>query len=123
MCLLNILLNNPLFLLFPKFLELSFTPKNTPPKPKKSKLDKIPIFFGTPCRYHNRSHPFCPMVLTIARNYLLCCNAHTNKLFATHFTCFNYAVSLFNSLFNSLTIGIAQLWSWFKRSNKQVKQQ
>ena len=49
--LLKILLNNPIFFLFPKFLELFFTPKNTSPKPKKSKLDKSPIFFGTPCSY------------------------------------------------------------------------
>ena len=35
--------------MFPKFLDLFFTPKNTPPKPKNSKLDKSPIFFGTPC--------------------------------------------------------------------------
>ena len=32
-------------------LELFFTPKNTPPKPKNSKLDESPIFFWTPCRY------------------------------------------------------------------------
>ena len=43
--LLKILLNNHIFFLFPKFLELFFTPKNTPHKPKNSKLDKIPIFF------------------------------------------------------------------------------
>ena len=43
--LLKILLNKPIFFLFPKFLELFFTPKNTPHKPKNSKLDKIPIFF------------------------------------------------------------------------------
>ena len=30
--------------LFPKFSELFFTPKNTPPKYKNSKLHKIPIF-------------------------------------------------------------------------------
>ena len=47
--LLKILLYNPIYFWFPKFLELFFTPKNTPPKSKKSKLDKIPIFFGTPC--------------------------------------------------------------------------
>ena len=47
--LLKILLNNPIFFLFPKFLELSFTPKNTPPKVRNSKLDKRSIFFGTPC--------------------------------------------------------------------------
>ena len=47
--LLKILLYNPIFFLFPKFLELFFTPKNTPSKSKNSKLDKIPIFFGTPC--------------------------------------------------------------------------
>ena len=46
--LLKILLYNPIFFLFPKFLELFFTPKNTPPKPKISKLDKIPIFLGHP---------------------------------------------------------------------------
>ena len=41
------------FILFlvPKFLELFFTPENTPPKPKNSKLDKSPILFGTPCSY------------------------------------------------------------------------
>ena len=32
-------------ILLTKFLELFFTPKNTPHKPKNSKLDKIPIFF------------------------------------------------------------------------------
>ena len=46
--LLKILLYNPIFFLFPKFLELFFTPKNTPPKSKNSKLDKIPIFLGHP---------------------------------------------------------------------------
>ena len=46
--LLKILLNNLLFFLFSKFLELFFTPKNTPPKSKYSKLDKIPIFLGHP---------------------------------------------------------------------------
>ena len=35
--LLKILLNNLIFFLFPKFLELFFTPKNTPPKVKNSK--------------------------------------------------------------------------------------
>ena len=48
--LLKILLYNPIFFLFPKFLELFFTPKNTPSKSKNSKLDKSPIFLGTPCR-------------------------------------------------------------------------
>ena len=37
-----------LYFLFPKFLELFFTPKNTPPKSKNSQLDKIPIFGGHP---------------------------------------------------------------------------
>ena len=47
--LLKILLNNLIFFLFPEFLELFFTPKNTPPKVKNSKPDNITIFFGTPC--------------------------------------------------------------------------
>ena len=47
--LLKILLNNLLFFLFPKFLELFFTPKNTPPKFWNSKLGLMDIFFGTPC--------------------------------------------------------------------------
>ena len=38
------------FFLFPKFLELFFTPKNTPPKVQNSKPFRITIFFGTPCR-------------------------------------------------------------------------
>ena len=38
----------PYIFLLPKFLELFFTPKNTPPKPKNSKLDKSPIFLGHP---------------------------------------------------------------------------
>ena len=42
----------PYIFSFPKFLELFFTPKNTPPKSKNSKLDKIPIFLGTPCRFN-----------------------------------------------------------------------
>ena len=50
--LLKILLNNLIFFLFPKFLELFFTPKNTPPKVKNSKPFRITIFFGTPCRYN-----------------------------------------------------------------------
>ena len=57
--LLKILLYNPIFFLFPKFLELFFTPKNTPPEPKNSKLDKIPIFFGTPCRKNNFGTQIC----------------------------------------------------------------
>ena len=40
----------PSIFLFPKFLESFFTPKNTPPKVKNSKLDKRCIFLGTPCR-------------------------------------------------------------------------
>ena len=43
--LLKILLNNPIFFMFPKFLELFFTPKNTPPKVRNKGN-----FFGTPCR-------------------------------------------------------------------------
>ena len=43
--LLKILLNNLTFFLFPKFLELFFTPKNTPPKVKNSKPFQITIFF------------------------------------------------------------------------------
>ena len=58
--LLKILLNNPVFFLFPKFLESFFTPKNTPPKVKNSKLDKRCIFFGTPCRLHaNHVKVYC----------------------------------------------------------------
>ena len=45
--LLKILLYNPLYFLFPKFLELFFTPKYTPPKVKNSKLDKRSIFWDT----------------------------------------------------------------------------
>ena len=40
----------PIFFFIPEFLELFFTPKNTPPKLKNSKLDKSPILFGTPNR-------------------------------------------------------------------------
>ena len=46
--LLKILLNNLIFFLFPKFLELFFTPKNTPPKVKNSKPFWITIFLGHP---------------------------------------------------------------------------
>ena len=46
--LIKILLYNPIYFLFPKFLEIFLTPKNTPPKSKNSKLDKIPIFLGHP---------------------------------------------------------------------------
>ena len=38
----------PNIFLFPKFLELFFTPKNTPPKVKNSKPDNITIFLGHP---------------------------------------------------------------------------
>ena len=38
------------FFWFPKFLELFFTPKNTPLKVKNSKPDKSNILLGTPCR-------------------------------------------------------------------------
>ena len=34
--------------------------KNTPPKPKKSKLDKIPILLGTPCRICPKVDPDYP---------------------------------------------------------------
>ena len=43
----------PNIFLFLKFLELFFTPKNTPPKVKKSKIGLNHIFLGTPCRYIN----------------------------------------------------------------------
>ena len=46
--LLRLLLNNPIFLLFPKFLEFFFTPKNTPPNVKNSKPNKRDIFLGHP---------------------------------------------------------------------------
>ena len=42
----------PYIFWFPKFLELFFTPKNTPPKVKNSKPDKSNILFGTPCRLY-----------------------------------------------------------------------
>ena len=35
--------------LFPKFLELFFTPRNTLPMVKNSKMSLNHIFFGTPC--------------------------------------------------------------------------
>ena len=38
----------PNIFLFPKFLELFFTPKNTPPKVKNSKPFRITIFLGHP---------------------------------------------------------------------------
>ena len=41
------LLNNPIFFVFPKILELFFTPKKTPPKVKNSKPDKRDIFLDT----------------------------------------------------------------------------
>ena len=45
--------NGPCFIenltIFPKFLELFFTPKNTPSKVKNSKMGLNQIFFGTPC--------------------------------------------------------------------------
>ena len=44
---LKILLNNLIFFMFPKFLELFFTPKNTPPKVKNSKPFQITIFWDT----------------------------------------------------------------------------
>ena len=34
-------------ILFPKFLDLSFTPKNTPPKFRNSQPDKRDIFWDT----------------------------------------------------------------------------
>ena len=37
--------------LLPKFLELFFTPKNTPPRLRNSKISLKIIFFGTPCIY------------------------------------------------------------------------
>ena len=40
-----------LYFFVPKALRIIFTPKNTPSKSKNWKLDKIPIFFGTPCSY------------------------------------------------------------------------
>ena len=46
--LLKILLNNLIFFLFPKFLELFFTPKNTPSKVKNSKMGLNQIFLGHP---------------------------------------------------------------------------
>ena len=49
-CLLKILLSNLIFFLFSKLLELFFTPKNTPPKVKNSKMGFNHIFFYTPCR-------------------------------------------------------------------------
>ena len=49
--LLIILLNNLIFFLFPMILELFFTPKNTPPKVKNSKLDKRCIFLGHPVSF------------------------------------------------------------------------
>ena len=42
----------PSIFLVPEFLELIFTPNNTPPKVKNSKPDNITIFFGTSCRFH-----------------------------------------------------------------------
>ena len=45
--LLRILLNNLIFFLFSKFLELFYTPKNTPPKVRNSKPDKRDIFWDT----------------------------------------------------------------------------
>ena len=44
--LLKILLKNLLFFLFPKFLELFFTPKNTPPKVWNSKMGLKGIFLA-----------------------------------------------------------------------------
>ena len=57
MLMLKILLLNPIFLL-PKFLELFFTPKNTPSKVKNSIMGLNHIFFGTPCRkiFSNNIH-------------------------------------------------------------------
>ena len=46
--LLKILLNNLIFFLFPKFLELFFTPKKNPPKVKNSKMSLNHLVFGTP---------------------------------------------------------------------------
>ena len=45
----------PNIFLFPKFLELFFTPKKTPPKVKNSKPDKRDIFFGQPVYLHHFS--------------------------------------------------------------------
>ena len=44
----QILLNNPIFFVFPKFLEIFSTLKKTPPKVKNSKPDKRDIFLGHP---------------------------------------------------------------------------
>ena len=51
----QIVLNNPIFFVFPKILELFFTPKKTPPKVKNSKPDKRDIFFGQPVYLHHFS--------------------------------------------------------------------
>ena len=45
----SILLNNFIFFLFPKFLELFFTPKNADLMVKNSKMGLNHIVFGTPC--------------------------------------------------------------------------
>ena len=47
------------FFLFPKFLELFFTPKNTPSKVKNSKMGLNQIFLGTPCRLLKRQPMLC----------------------------------------------------------------
>ena len=41
----------PNIFLFPKFLKLFFSPKNTLPKVKNSKMGLNCIFFGTPCSF------------------------------------------------------------------------
>ena len=56
--LLNIFLYYPIFFLVPKFLELFFTTKNTPPKPKNSKLDKVKL-----CSKHNIKHIILPKTI------------------------------------------------------------
>ena len=50
----------PNFFLFPKFLELSLTIKNTPPKVKTQSLTKVTFFLG---------HPVVFWVIGVSRDF------------------------------------------------------
>ena len=60
------MLNNLIFFLFPKFLELFFTPKNTPPKVQNSKPFRITIFLGHPVEIQELN----PRAFSIILNYI-----------------------------------------------------
>ena len=69
----QILLNNPISSLFPKILKLFFTPKNTPPNTRNSKLEKIPFFWGHPVgmKDHSCHNEYTPMLCVICERLLM----------------------------------------------------